>query len=221
MAPAEPATPLSEPKKRGRPRKNTLAPTVHKRSNSTDSKPATRKQSKKDDPVPTIPQPPAVTKSTATKGRDTDKKRPKEEINVPTAADNFRAQEPSPEATGESSPISTLNPEDLGTRVQAVSSKAASEAQKFADKAVEALDSTGKGGLENVRELLQDTLKQASNATSGSAEDGQKDQKSRKDETDGGEIPQSEKTALLSMFGLTGLWVVFGGKFQKKAGPKK
>lgn len=205
-----------EPKKRGRPRKNTIAPTVHKRSNSTDAKPAAPRKSKKGDQVPTIPQP-AETHEAKGEHSTQGKKSLKDESNVPLAADKFRDQQPVPEATSHKSEVSASNPADLGTRVQVVGAEATKGAQEFAQKAVDALDSAKGVSVKGVKDLLQSTLTQAK------SEDGNKSGEKTKDEhkENGKEIPASEKNALLAALGLTGLWVVFGGRFQKKSGGKK
>lgn len=210
---SESATPLMEPKKRGRPRKNTITPTIHKRSNSTDSKPAAAKKSQRGDPVPTIPQPSSSDAKAAPAEKG--KKPQKGESNVPTAADKYREQAPAPEATSHKSEISASDPNDLGTRVQVVGAQAAEGAQYFANKAVESLDSANAQG---VKDLLQKTLSKATPG-GGDKEGPEKghEQKQQKD----GEIPSGEKNALLAALGLTGLWVVFGGRFQKKSGSKK
>lgn len=204
---SETVTPLMEPKKRGRPRKVPLTPTVLKRSNSTDTK-ATGRKSAKGDPVPTIPQPSENTGKTAAKGNVT------QNSNVPTAADKFRQQAPTPEATSHKSQISTSDPDDVGTRVQAIGAQVTNQAQDFANKAVESLNSANPN---KVKVLLQETLTKATpgeGGAGGSKTRQESKQGSSENQTD---IPAGEKNALLAALGLTGLWVLFGGRFQKKS----
>lgn len=199
MVPTDPSTPIAEPKKRGRPRKNSLAPVVLKRSNSTDTKSTSERKSKKGDSVPTIPQPAkaATTEPTPPSKAKTIKAPAKGESNVPTAADNFQAQKAAPEAKSHKSS------EDAGSKVQTV----VGAAEKFANDAVKAIDSTKGINVEGLQKLMTDT------ASKGSSES--------KQQSGNQEIPQGEKTVLLSMLGLTGLWLAFGGKLQKKSEVKQ
>lgn len=175
---------------------------------------------KKSDAVPSIPQPDAAPKtSKSAAGRQASKTK-KQQDNIPTAADHFQTPEPAPEARDAHSTISTSDPQDLGTRVQAVSRKNANEAERFAQEAVSALESTGQG-ISRVQDLLKETIEKASSERVNSGEHGEHGEHGKqgdayKHEPSGKEIPKGEKTALLSMLGLTGLWVAFGGKFQKK-----
>lgn len=151
---------------------------------------------------------------------------------MPTPADAFRAQKADPVATTGTSEISTANPQDLGTRVQAVvSDKTPSEAEKFARRAVKGIEAAG-AGVGNVQDLLGETIKSASTTTGssgggggggdgGAAEKTHQEPGSKRDQQEEKELPQGEKTVLLSMLGLTGLWVAFGGRFQRKSGDKK
>lgn len=221
------------PKKRGRPRKDTLAAaptTVQKRSSSTDAKSGStsrKAQKKEDHVVPAIPQP-STTQTQTTSNKSTPSqtttttttKKTESDVQVPSAADSFRASQEPPRAQDAHSTISTSDPADLGTRVQAVSRKSAGAAEKFAQEAVSALESTGES-VSRVQDLLKQTLDgsaQGNNESSSSSSRGQgsKRQESYTHESSGEDIPQGEKNVLLSMLGLTGLWVAFGGKLQKK-----
>lgn len=214
----ESAAPLTEPKKRGRPRKNSLTPTIHKRSNSTDSKPVAERKSKKGD-IPTIPQPTAADESKKTpategKRRTTAGKAKAAKDNIPQPADKFQAQKPAPKAEDHGTMISAADPEHVGTRVQAIGKDVTEEAQKFAEEAVEAIQTGGPSSTEKLQDLLESTLSNAS--ARGEKEGGNQDGQRYKYEYKEKEIPQGEKTALLSFLGLSGLWVAFGDRLQKK-----